>query len=69
MGMRFHACRGSMSVGWKQGGLPPDSIIENDKAILEDTQRVIEKYHDTTRGSISQVFGKLNRYIVIQIDV
>lgn len=55
MGMRFHACRGSMSVGRKQGGLPPDSIVENEKAILEDTQRVIEKYHDTSRGSMLRI--------------
>ncbi len=44
MGMRFHASRGSMSVGQKQGGLPPDSLIEKEAAILEDTQRVIERY-------------------------
>ncbi|MBH2656228.1 hypothetical protein I5P77_22720 [Serratia ureilytica] len=51
MGMRFHACRGSMSVGKKQGGLPPDSIVEDEKFILKDTQRVIEQFHDAERGA------------------
>ncbi len=55
MGMRFHASRGSMSVGQKQGGLPPDSLVENEKAILEDTQRVIERYHDDSRGAMLRI--------------
>ncbi len=46
MGFRFHAARGSMSVGESQGGLPPDSVVEDEKAILRDSQRVIEQYHD-----------------------
>ncbi|WP_223271379.1 8-oxoguanine deaminase [Buttiauxella sp. B2] len=55
MGMRFHACRGSMSVGRKQGGLPPDSIVEDEKTILADTQRVIETYHDASDGSMLRI--------------
>ncbi|MGL4726486.1 MAG: 8-oxoguanine deaminase [Scandinavium sp.] len=55
MGMRFHACRGSMSVGKKQGGLPPDSIVEDEKFILKDTQRVIEQFHDAERGAMIRV--------------
>jgi cytosine/adenosine deaminase-related metal-dependent hydrolase len=55
MGMRFHACRGSMSVGKKQGGLPPDSIVEDEKAILKDTQRVIETFHDASHGSMLRI--------------
>ncbi|MEZ2578464.1 8-oxoguanine deaminase [Buttiauxella ferragutiae] len=55
MGMRFHACRGSMSVGKNQGGLPPNSIVENEKAILTDTQRVIETFHDASRGSMLRI--------------
>ena len=55
IGMRFHACRGSMSVGRKQGGLPPDDLVENEKAILSDTQRVIETYHDDSRGAMLRV--------------
>ena len=45
-GLRFHASRGSMSVGASQGGLPPDNIVESEAAILQDSQRLIEQYHD-----------------------
>lgn len=55
IGMRFHACRGSMSVGRKQGGLPPDSIVENENAILKDTQRVIEQFHDANHGAMIRI--------------
>lgn len=48
MGFRFHAARGSMSVGETQGGLPPDSVVEEEEAILRDSQRVIEHYHDAS---------------------
>ena len=46
MGLRFHCSRGSMSVGESAGGLPPDSVVEAEDAILADTRRVIESYHD-----------------------
>lgn len=46
IGMRFHACRGAMSVGRSRGGLPPDSLVEAEPAILRDAQRLIETYHD-----------------------
>ena len=46
MGFRFHAARGSMSVGESQGGLPPDSVVEKEADILRDSQRLIETYHD-----------------------
>ena len=36
IGMRFHAARGAMSVGQSQGGLPPDSVVEREDAILEE---------------------------------
>jgi len=55
MGMRFHACRGSMSMGRKQGGLPPDDLVENEKAILADTHRVIERYHDSQKGAMLRI--------------
>lgn len=45
-GLRFHAARGSMSVGESQGGLPPDRVVEVEAAILRDTRRLIEQYHD-----------------------
>jgi 8-oxoguanine deaminase len=46
MGFRFHAARGSMSVGESQGGLPPDHVVEKEEDILRDSQRLIETYHD-----------------------
>ena len=46
IGLRFHACRGSISVGKSQGGLPPDALVETEAAILKDSQRLIEQYHD-----------------------
>ncbi|NJN22888.1 MAG: 8-oxoguanine deaminase [Leptolyngbya sp. RL_3_1] len=49
MGLRFHASRGSMSLGQSQGGLPPDSLVEQEPDILRDSQRLIERYHDNSR--------------------
>jgi cytosine/adenosine deaminase-related metal-dependent hydrolase len=46
IGIRFQPCRGSMSLGESEGGLPPDEVIEDEDFILKDTQRVIETYHD-----------------------
>jgi 8-oxoguanine deaminase len=46
VGVRFQPCRGSMSLGESKGGLPPDRAVEDEAAILKDTQRVIEAYHD-----------------------
>jgi len=54
-GMRFHASRGSMSVGESQGGLPPDGLVEKEPAILADTRRVIEAYHDAGRFSMRRI--------------
>ena len=51
IGMRFVASRGSMSVGQSQGGLPPDAVVENEVAILKDTQRLIEAWHETRHGA------------------
>ncbi|MDP3651467.1 MAG: 8-oxoguanine deaminase [Rhodoferax sp.] len=55
IGMRFVATRGSMSVGQSQGGLPPDRVVEQEDFILQDTQRLIETYHDTTHGAMVNV--------------
>lgn len=46
LGIRFHPCRGSMSLGEKDGGLPPDSVIQTEEEILADSLRLIKKYHD-----------------------
>jgi 8-oxoguanine deaminase len=55
IGMRFVATRGSMSVGESQGGLPPDHVVEKEDAILKDTQRLIETYHDDSFGAMLNV--------------
>lgn len=55
IGMRFHACRGSMSVGESLGGLPPDSVVENETDILNDTRRLIETYHDHSRYAMQRI--------------
>ncbi|MGD1992282.1 MAG: 8-oxoguanine deaminase [Anaerolineae bacterium] len=46
IGIRFHASRGSMSLGESDGGLPPDHVVEDEDFILRDTRRAIETYHD-----------------------
>jgi len=45
-GIRFHPCRGAMSLSRKDGGLPPDPVVQTEEEILADSQRVIEAYHD-----------------------
>lgn len=55
MGMRFHAARGSMSVGESRGGLPPDRVVEDEDAILRDSLRVIEAYHDPKRYAMLRI--------------
>jgi cytosine/adenosine deaminase-related metal-dependent hydrolase len=47
IGIRFHASRGSMSLGRSQGGLPPDEAVEDEDHILRDSRRLIETYHDS----------------------
>jgi cytosine/adenosine deaminase-related metal-dependent hydrolase len=55
IGIRLHASRGSMSLGESKGGLPPDSVVEAEDAILKDTQRVIQAYHDPKPGAMVRV--------------
>ena len=55
LGMRFHAARGSMSVGESAGGLPPDALVESEEAILKDTRRLIETWHDSSRHAMTRV--------------
>lgn len=55
IGMRFHAMRGSMSVGASAGGLPPDSVVEKEAAILKDSQRVVEQFHNANRYAMIRV--------------
>ncbi len=61
IGLRFHAARGSMSVGESEGGLPPDRLVEREDAILADTQRLIETYDrdaDQRRGGPDDPDGR-----------
>jgi len=55
LGFRFHAARGSMSVGESKGGLPPDSVVEDEEAILRDSRRLVEVYHDPARYAMTRV--------------
>jgi len=55
IGIRFHPTRGSMSVGESAGGLPPDSLVEDEAAILNDTIRVIDRFHDPKDGAMIRV--------------
>lgn len=55
LGLRFHPTRGSMSLGESKGGLPPDSVVEDEDAILADTEEKIRRFHDPSRGSMCRV--------------
>lgn len=55
VGVRFHASRGSMSVGRSKGGLPPDDAVEDEAIILEDSERVIDRFHDPRPGAMTRV--------------
>jgi 8-oxoguanine deaminase len=55
VGIRFHAARGSMSVGRSHGGLPPDDLVESEPAILADTRRAIEAFHDPARYAMTRI--------------
>lgn len=55
IGLRFHISRGSMSLGESDGGLPPDAVVEDETAILEDSERVISEFHDPERGAMTRI--------------
>lgn len=55
IGLRFQPTRGSMSIGETDGGLPPDSLVEAEVAILEDSIRLIDRYHDPKPGAMLRV--------------
>jgi cytosine/adenosine deaminase-related metal-dependent hydrolase len=55
VGLRFHPTRGAMSIGESNGGLPPDSLVEDEAAILKDAIRVIDAFHDPAPGSMVRV--------------
>ena len=55
VGVRFVVSRGSMSLGESRGGLPPDECVEDEDAIMADSLRVIQRYHDASPGSMLQI--------------
>jgi cytosine/adenosine deaminase-related metal-dependent hydrolase len=55
LGIRFHPSRGSMSLGKSRGGLPPDSVVEEESAILADSERVIDQFHDPAPYSMCRI--------------
>jgi cytosine/adenosine deaminase-related metal-dependent hydrolase len=55
IGIRFHGSRGSMSLSEKDGGLPPNSVVQTEEEILTDSQRVIEKFHDDQPFAMQRV--------------
>ena len=55
IGLRFHPTRGAMSIGESAGGLPPDGLVEQEAAILEDCIRVIDRFHDPKPGAMVRV--------------
>ncbi len=55
MGFRFHASRGSMSIGRSRGGLPPDDAVEDEAAILADCARVADAFHDPSRFAMTRI--------------
>lgn len=54
-GLRFYATRGAMSIGESAGGLPPDSLVEDEGAILNDSMRVVDAFHDDTPEAMTRV--------------
>ena len=55
VGLRFHPTRGAMSIGESAGGLPPDSLVENEHSILQDCIRVVDTFHDAKDGAMVRV--------------
>ena len=55
LGMRMYASRGSMDLSVKDGGLPPDSVVQTTDEILKDSQDAIERFHDDSYGSMHRV--------------
>ena len=55
LGMRFHPTRGSMSLSEKDGGLPPDSVVQDDDEILADSERLVARHHDPSWGAMVRI--------------
>ncbi|GAA3456659.1 8-oxoguanine deaminase [Dactylosporangium matsuzakiense] len=55
VGLRFHPCRGSMDLSEKDGGLPPDSVVEDTEAALAATKDAIDRFHDPKPGAMVRI--------------
>ena len=55
LGMRFHPTRGSMSLSEKDGGLPPDSVVQDDDEILAESQRLVDAFHDRSPAAMTRI--------------
>ena len=55
LGIRMYASRGSMDLSKKDGGLPPDSVVQTVDEILRDSVHAIETYHDASYGAMHRV--------------
>ena len=55
IGVRFHPCRGSMDLGQSDGGLPPDNVVQETDAILEETEEAVRRFHDPAPGSMLRI--------------
>lgn len=55
LGIRMYASRGSMDLSKKDGGLPPDSVVQTVDKIMDNSQRMVERYHDSGRFSMAMV--------------
>jgi 8-oxoguanine deaminase len=55
LGMRVVLTRGSMNLSQRDGGLPPDSVVQDEDTILADSERLIARYHDPSPGAMIQI--------------
>ena len=55
LGMRFHPTRGSMSLSEKDGGLPPDSVVQSDDEILAASEEAVARHHDRSHGAMVRI--------------
>jgi 8-oxoguanine deaminase len=55
LGLRVLLTRGSMNLSQRDGGLPPDSVVQSEDAILADSERVVARYHEAGQGAMVQI--------------
>jgi cytosine/adenosine deaminase-related metal-dependent hydrolase len=55
VGLRFHPTRGSMTLSIKDGGLPPDSVVQDEDEVLADSERLVAKHHDASWGAMTRI--------------